>query len=251
MAEMTPEVYFYATDSHSETSMQDFLKKINPNVKWISRSPRLAKRTKKDYAAKEIFPVLTGRTGVDLENFMIEEIAQHQDIVLKRPAILLEDDLDRRDALENQSEFLAARRKKLNDRISNAVEGSSAELICLYAAPEVETWLVEEWENSFGNSRLFNQQIATQLRPLINKIKAECGDSFESYSHYKDDKFSDWLSKHIQNLSEIHKIDDPEMASYSKRKHGSKFLGEIDPDKIAPKCRIYFAVAYHAIRKIV
>jgi hypothetical protein len=55
----------------------------------------------------------------------------------------------------------------------------------------------------------------------------------------------------IKTLSEKHKIEDLKMASYSKRNHGSKFLGEIDPAKLEFKCRTYFAKAYHAIQKIV
>ena len=248
---MIPKIYFYATDSHTETSLKDFLRKINPNVNWISKCPRLAKRTKNDYAANESFPALTGRTGVDLEKFMIDEVALHPSIVLDCPAILLEDDLDRRDVSENQSEFLATQQKKLSDRISSVVQGSSVKLICLYAAPEIEAWFFEDWENSFGNSRLFDQQIATQLRPIINKLKAECDGSLEQHSHYRSDKLSDWLINNIQNLSMVHNKEVTNLASYSKRRHGSKFLRNIDPAQIETKCRIYFSVAYHAIRKIV
>jgi hypothetical protein len=157
-------------------------------------------------------------------------------------------------AIALQDEFLAVQYKKLSDRISgisDIIKNSSIELICLYAAPEIETWLIEDWESSFGNPRLFNQQIATQLRPLINKMKDDCDGSFEHYSHYKDNKFSDWLINNIQILSEIHGINNPQMASYSKRKHGSLFLREINPAKIEPKCRIYFAKAYYAIQKII
>jgi len=248
---MTPTVYIYATDSHTETSIKDFLRKINSEITWIPRSPRQAKRPKKDYAIKDVLPVLTGRTGLDLENFMIEEIDMHPIIVLECPAILLEDDLDRRDAFVDQNEYLTEQHKRLSDKIKNIVHGVSAELICLYAAPEIETWLIEDWENSFGNAKLFNQQIATQLRPLINKMKDECGGSFEHYSHYRDNKFSDWLIDNIQSLSEKYRIENHEMASYSKSKHGSRFLGEIDPVKIEPKCRVYFSKAYHAIQRIV
>jgi hypothetical protein len=182
---------------------------------------------------------------------MIEEIVLHPSMVTECPAILLEDDLDNRDAMENQDEFFISQHKKLNDKIIGVAEKSIAEVICLYAAPEVETWLIEDWENSFGDSRLFNQQIATQLRPLINKLKMECSGSFEHYSKYRTEKFSSWLIANIQKLSEIHRLEDSGMASYSKSKHGSQFLGKIDPAQVESKCRTYFAKAYHAIRKIV
>lgn len=247
---MTPKVYFYATDSHTEISMKDFLRKINSDVVWIPRSPLLAKRPKKDYAIQESIPALTGRTGVDLENFMLEEIIQHPSILSDCPALLLEDDLDKRDALEDQDHFLTEQYEKLGAKLSNIVKGSSAKLICLYAAPEVETWFVEDWENSFGNARLFNQQIAVRLRPLINKLKSECEGSFERYSHHYEGKFSDWLINEIQKLSIVHRVEESRMASYSKRIHGSKFLSEIDPDKIEPKCRLYFSKAYYAIKQI-
>jgi len=247
---MIPQVYVYATDGYTETSIKDFLTKMNPRIKWIIRSPRLKKLPKKDYLEKELLPILTGKTGEALETFMLDEIGEHSRILTECAAVLLEDDLDMRDAEEDQNTFLSAQQERLQAKLSAISEAGTARMICLYAAPEVETWLIEDWENSFGNARRFSQQIATQLRKPINDRKGVCGDSFERYSHHFSKKLSDWLVEQIQRLSIEYGITDVDKAFYSKKHHGSEFLRAIDPSVIEKKCRIYFAKAYHAIQNI-
>ena len=235
---MIPKVYVYATDSHSEITIGDFLLKVRSDIQWIVRSPNRPKPPKNAYVDEASFPMLTGRTGDDLEQFMLEEINAHPYILTECAAVLLEDDLDFRDAGENQAGFLQAQQARLDNKI-----------ICMYAAPEIETWFVEDWENSFGNVRIFsNQQIATRLRSAVNRMKEECGGNLENYAQYHSDKFSDWIIEKIEQIALDYDIIAP--ISYSKRLHGSKFLAEIDPEKVVQNCRVYFAKAYHKIKEL-
>ena len=247
---MTQLVYVYATDSYTETTIKDFLRKINPQIRWVVRSPYLRKMPKKDYLSSGILPVLTGRTGADLEVFMIEEIKEHLSILSECDAIVLEDDLDQRDSKEDQNEYLHKQQARLNATISGLSKTCKTRLICMYAAPEIETWLIEDWANSFGDTRLFDQQIATELRKSLNKMRDECGGNFECYSHHFTEKFSDWIVSKIQQLSIEFDIVNPDKASYSKMNHGAKFLRAIEPQRIESKCRVYFSDAYHAIKAI-
>ena len=247
---MRGQIYVYATDSHTETAIKDFLKKINPNVHWVIRSPLQRKMPKKDYANKDNLPRLTGRTGLELENFMIEEIKDRPSILTKCVAIVLEDDLDFRDSKESQDEYLSKQQKKLDADLSAISAERTAKLICLYAAPEIETWLIEDWKNSFGNKNNLDQRISTELRKFLNSIKDKCDGNYERYSHYFEEKFSDSIIKNIRDLACKFYATDIDTASYNKAIDGAKFLRAIDPHVIEPKCRLYFAKAYHAIKDI-
>ena len=247
---MTQRVYVYATDSYTETTIKDFLRKINPQIHWVIRSPYLRKMPKKDYMSNSSLPVLTGKTGKDLEDFMIAEINVHLSILSECAAVVLEDDLDRRDSSVDQNDYLRAQQERLDAILSGLAENRTAKMICLYAAPEIETWLIEDWANSFGDARLFDQKIATELRKALNKIRDECGGKFECYSHHFSEKFSDWIVDKVQQMSVGFGIADSLTASYSKANHGAKFLRAIEPQRIEPKCRIYFSKAYHAIKAL-
>ena len=247
---MTQQVYVYATDSYTETTIKDFLQKINQKIHWVIRSPSLRKMAKKDYIINAELPILTGRTGADLEKFMIDEIMEHSVILTECVAVMLEDDLDRRDSSMDQDEYLQVQQDRLSATLSEIKEQRTAKFICLYAAPEVETWLIEDWGNSFGDAALFDSQIAAELRKALNKIRDDCGGNFECYSHHFSEKFSDWLIDRIQQCAVSLDKTDIEKASYAKKRLGAKFLQAIEPQIIEQKCRIYFAKAYHAIHEI-
>jgi len=247
---MIPLVYVFATDGYTETAIKDFLRKINTRATWVIKSPRLMKLAKRDYDNNRMLPVLTGRTGTSLEEYMLDEVSKHPTILTECAAVLLEDDVDMRDASIDQDEFLVAQHKRLGAKLAEINSGCTAQMICLYAAPEIETWFIEDWKNSFGKTGDFNQQIATQLRTPLNKIKETCDGAFERYSHHFREKLSVWLSDETHKLSIEHNITDKRMASYSKSYHGSKFLRSINPAVVETKCRVYFAKAYHTIQGI-
>ena len=238
-------VYVYATDSHTEIAIKDFLRKIRTDIQWIIKSPSLPKRSKHDYENKEAFPILTGRTGADLEKFMMDELELHPSILTECAAVLLEDDVDFRDKDTNQKTFLQQQETRLNNELKKLNTKSTTALICMYAAPEIETWLIEDWENSFGNPKRFNPTVATQLKTSINQIRTSCNNTMESYSHHHQGKLSDWIITKTKDLAQSDKD-----SIYSKRKHGSIFLSNIDPEKVANNCRTYFARAYHNIQSL-
>ncbi|MDR2869573.1 MAG: hypothetical protein LBV04_03900 [Deferribacteraceae bacterium] len=181
---------------------------------------------------------------------MLNEIKKHS-LLTDCHAILLEDDLDKRDKDIIPKDFLAQTQERMLSEFNKITTKHNARLICLYAAPEIETWFIEDWENGFGSQKyVLDHQIKAGLRKAIYDMKSKCNQGFERYHQHFEPKLSEWISSKIQELSITHVVTDPAKASYSKRIHGSVLLQQLDPAKLEAQCRLYFSPAYRAIQAI-
>lgn len=145
--------------------------------------------------------------------------------------ILVIDDLDCHDRY--------ARRELFDKSIGKVDEAASIEHYIGFASPEVEAWIVADWDQSVAKDPDFRGCHA-QMRHWLSTQKAVPFDRPETFSSYDRDKDScrDKLSDAMIESS----IYCGAQARYSKGDHTARFLRQISPEVISGKCPLFRAL---------
>ncbi|MEG4442745.1 DUF4276 family protein [Microcoleus sp. AT9_B5] len=175
-----------------------------------------------------------GRTGQSL----IEQIKQELPIALKAEPnkcdlILVFDDLDCRDSQTQKSKILA--------ELSKIPECADIEKFVGFAAPEIEAWIIADWNNSIAKNSDFRCPRHKRMRWWLStqrKVSFENPESFSEYDSKRDccrEKLSDVLiaSTIVEHESNLDK------ARFSKGVHTPLLLREIDPNEVQKKCPLF------------
>ena len=172
-----------------------------------------------------------GRTGRSLaeqiEKLLFESLKAKECCDL----ILVIDDLDCHDR--------DARRELFDKSIGKVDEAASIEHYIGFASPEVEAWIVADWDQSVAKDPDFRGCHA-QMRHWLNTQKAVPFDRPETFSNYDRDKDScrDKLSDAMIESS----IYCGAQARYSKGDHKARFLRQISPEVVSGKCPLFRAL---------
>lgn len=173
-----------------------------------------------------------GRTGKSL----IEQIQEELPIALKEKRnqcdlIFVFDDLDCRNP-ETQ-------RKKISDSLSKIPNCDGIPILIGFAAPELEAWIIADWDNSIAKHPDFRgrqQRMRWWLSTQAN-ISFDNPESFSEYDSQRDccqDKLSEALiQSSIQDETDRHK------PRFSKGYYTPILLLEIDPNKVKKKCPLF------------
>lgn len=164
-----------------------------------------------------------GRTGKSLAEQIKYELA----IALKNgftDMILVMDDLDCNDAKTREKFFF--------DAIDSIPETADLMKLVGFAAPEIESWLIADWENTFAKDVDFRGRHENMRWWLSNK-----GISFgnpESFSKLCPERNSceEKLSELIIESSQR----DESKERFSKGTHTPRMLMNINPDNVCEKC---------------
>ena len=177
-----------------------------------------------------------GRTGKSL----IEQIKQELPLALKAEPnkcdlILVFDDLDCRDSQEEKKTI----EKILEDEISKIPECADIKKVVGFAAPEIEAWIIADWNNSIAKNSDFRGRhepmrwwLSTQ-----KKVSFENPESFSEYDSQRDccrEKLSDALIE-----SSVQDELDRDKARFSKGLHTPLLLREIKPNEVQKKCPLF------------
>lgn len=270
---MVKRVACFLTCGYTEAgAMQFFLKKINSNYEYKQYLPNRTKKKKGD--PKNISSSINGLTGDALLEKIYAIIEKHSKEISEYDAILIEDDLDDR--------FYDWSEEKINMYNTNIKEticqklGRSIPVFIVYAAPEIESWFIADWENGFKylycdtnqvddievNARSF---FVHHLKQYIEKeILKEYKDDLEKYGVFdgKYIKLSDELIKAIQfdskeyierlagtNKEYVKQIVNSKSLYYSKKLHGDLMLRNILPENVAKECTYYFRNIFHKLQE--
>ncbi|HYO06728.1 MAG TPA: DUF4276 family protein [Phototrophicaceae bacterium] len=205
-----------------------FLDKTFPGCRFERKTPVSRKPGPKPNKAASY-----GRTGKSL----IEQIKQELPLALKAEPnkcdlILVFDDLDCRDAQEEK-------RKILEDEIPKILECADIQKIVGFAAPEIEAWIIADWNNSIakhpdfrGRHERMRWWLSTQ-----KKVSFENPESLSEYDSQRDccrEKLSEYLIE-----SSVQDEVDRDKARFSKGLHTPLLLREIDPNKVQKKCPLF------------
>lgn len=261
---MVKKIACFFTCGYTEAGgMQSFLKNINNHYNYIQFLPN--KTIKKKGMPKNISKDISGLTGKALLNKIYKIIAAHKDEIKKFSAIIIEDDLD---GLFHRSD-----EDEINNHICtiikeiNVILEKDMPVFVIYASPEIESWFIADWKNSFEYIYLSSTIVKDleyeerkifvyYLRKYINSyILKDCSDNIEEYGWFDDEyrKLSEEIQLAIRkNVKEeiirsskfrkelTLKIYQSKYLYYSKKLHGEKMLRNIDPSVVATKCRKYF-----------
>lgn len=173
-----------------------------------------------------------GKTG----NSLIEQISKELPIALKNEPnqcdlILVFDDLDCRDANKQ--------REKILEAIAKIPECDDIKKFIGFAAPEVESWIIADWNNSIARHPDFRGK-HQRMRWWLSTEKNIPFDSPESFSEYDEgrDCCLEKLSQHLVDSSVLDEFGSS-CTRFSKGLHTPSLLLEINPDEVQKRCPLF------------
>ena len=221
-------VWVFAGGGESEVrGLIPFLEKNFPGCSFERKTPVRQKPGPKPNKA-----VSYGRTGQSL----IEQIKEELPIALKGEAnkcnlILVFDDLDCREPI--------TQRQKILQEISKIPECADIEKFVGFAAPELEAWIIADWNNSIAKHLDFKGR-HERMRWWLSSQRNIPFDNPESFSEYDSErdccreKLSDALID-----SSIQHEDDRNKPRFSKSLHTPLLLTGINPNEVQRKCPLF------------
>lgn len=240
-------------------AMSIFLKKINSDFEYIQCFPNKPKY-KKGLDGK-----FNGLTGEALIEEVYRRLELYKSEYMDYSAIIIEDDLDCRFHDKSPKE-IDDYKNQIRQTILGKL-GKDIPVIFLYASPEIETWFICDWNNSFVQvykNNFFCHQLKKYLDDKVIREYWQKGIENFGMIDGKYTKLSDSLQHAVVNgvKDEILKlypngklppekkciIDDRSLI-YSKKIHGDRMLRSINPDNFLEQCNIFFKPAYVDLKK--
>jgi len=243
---------YFCTAGYTEMGgIKQFLAKIRADVEWERCFPAVEKPAPK---LNRPFPEPrredSGATGQDLVDRMLERLRKyHSGIQCNLDIVLLIDDADCRfkDSPGSFSRWVA----RCRERVREATQKEAVEFVALLASPEIEAWLLTDWEEGFGREY-------HGLEPLLlhhleaNLLGTRPWAAIEDYGGQAtggscEEKLSEDIQKAFSDLiaAALAGSIDEATCFYSKAVHGPRMLQRIRPDELCAACSRYFAPAYN------
>lgn len=168
-----------------------------------------------------------GKTGKDLAR----QITRELDAALRGgrcDLILVIDDLD--------CFCREERHKLLLEAISKIPDAAAISRVIAFAAPEIESWIIADWDNTVAKHIDF-RGCAKAMQHWLSKEKKVVFADPESFGEYDPERKTckEKLSDQIIEASLEHGARN----SYSKGTHTPHFLREIEPTVVARKCPLF------------
>ncbi len=236
--------------------MEEFLKKLLPTARWERCFPAVTKpapKLRRERAATgQPAPLAqprqaeAGLTGESLQKKMLDILRTWH---TKRPdpydAYLLIDDADCRfcmeeepsgaNVLERWNTWQMGLQKLVQEKL-----GREVPVVALLASPEVEAWLVADWEQSFQQHY---PGIARELQRWMKENVPRSG--LESFGCPQKDgactqKLSELLQEQVQHRG----------GRFSKRDDAPYMLMRIRPEKVAAGCPGLFVAGWKTLRSL-
>ncbi|MCL1465575.1 DUF4276 family protein [Argonema galeatum] len=220
-------VWVFAGGGESEVKgLTQFLDKNFPGCQFIRKTPIRQKPGPKPNKALSY-----GRTGQSL----IEQIKEELPIALRVEPnrcdlILVFDDLDCRDRI--------TQRQKILEEIAKISECDNIEKFVGFAAPELEAWIIGDWNNTVANHLDFRDRHQRMRWWLSTKrnIPFNNPESFSEYDPERDccrEKLSEAL---IESTVQDADRDKPR---FSKGLHTPELITQINCGELQRKCPLF------------
>ena len=221
-------VWVFAGGGETEVAgLIKFLQKLFPNYLFTRYTP--FDSTKK--GAKPNRKSTFGVTGKSL----IQSIQQYLPVAFlnekhKPNLILVIDDLDCGDLNHQRQQFL--------DCITNIDKTENIERYIAFAAPEIESWIIADWDHTLAKAEKFKAK-HQRMRHWLSTQKKVPFDQPESFGEYDHNKKSckDKLSNLLIEASS-QEIED-QGKEYKKSEDSPELLLRIEKEILVQKCRIF------------
>ena len=221
-------VWVFAGGGETEVAgLIKFLQKLFPNYLFTRYTP--FDSTKK--GAKPNRKSTFGVTGKSL----IQSIQQYLPVAFlnekhKPNLILVIDDLDCGDLNHQRQQFL--------DCITNIDKTENIERYIAFAAPEIESWIIADWDHTLAKAEKFKAK-HQRMRHWLSTQKKVPFDQPESFGEYDHNKKSckDKLSNLLIEASS-QEIED-QGKEYKKSEDSPELLLRIEKEILVQKCPIF------------
>ena len=221
-------VWVFAGGGETEVAgLIKFLQKLFPNYLFTRYTP--FDSTKK--GAKPNRKSTFGVTGKSL----IQSIQQYLPLAFlnekhKPNLILVIDDLDCGDLNHQRQQFL--------DCITNIDKTKNIERYIAFAAPEIESWIIADWDHTLAKAEKFKAK-HQRMRHWLSTQKKVPFDQPESFGEYDHNKKSckDKLSNLLIEASS-QEIED-QGKEYKKSEDSPELLLRIEKEILVQKCPIF------------
>ena len=222
-------VWVFSGGGESEVrGLLPFLEKTFPGCRFERKTPVRQKPGPKPNKAGGY-----GKTGKSL----IEQIKEELPIALqgeknKCDLILVFDDLDCRDSRIQKSKIL--------EELSKIPECADINKFVGFAAPEIEAWIIADWNNSIAKNSDFRGRHKGMRWWLSTKknVSFESPESFSEYDFAKD-CCQEKLSEALIDSTIVEHESNLDQARFSKGSHTPLLLREIDPNEVQKKCPLF------------
>lgn len=226
---------YFCTAGHTEAGgMQVFLARIEPlRATWERCFPAVVKPGPK--LGRAVPKARAGLTGHDLVQEMLGRLAKYHRSGMPGALdlVVFIDDADCRfaDEVTQLQPWLLDRGRE----VSAAVQNDRIPFVALFASPEVEAWLLADWEEGIGREHKRLSTGEKSLRAHVEELLGGPLDTVEAYGGgLVNGSCRHKLSERLQSL--LIRLG----AGYSKSIDGTALLRRIRPDKVADVCQVYF-----------
>lgn len=263
-------------------ALQYFISKIDQNIVVKQFCPNKAMKRRGVGGKPQLVKDVSGLTGSSLIRYVYNYIDTYWEDLQEFDAILIEDDMDdrffeckvpgdlttkykcrNREYIDYCDDIRKTIRKKMN-------RGENYPVFLMYASPEIETWFLADWLNSFGTiygpkgkkilSTEANNYFSVTFRKYTNReILKQYKDNPEAYGYFEGvyKKLSSELQESLEGdykvsicKEDYYGISKCRELVYSKQKHGDMMLRSIEPLVVRKKCIMFFAEVYDDIKKL-
>ncbi len=266
---------FFTAGYTELNSMKMFLSKINNQVEYIQLCPNAPRKSRTNIENRRkktsIDANQNGLTGRALIDFVVKTVSKSYFKEEVYDAILIEDDKDARflnikedGTADIDKQNWEAHKTEVIARLQQ--ECPDIPVIFIYAAPEIESWFVADWDNSFGEQykNIFqteqdHQFFRTQFRKYVRQtvLTKRYENALESYGYFEN--VYKKLSVELENALMSEGFVDPNLSkrqkpnkivNYSKRIHGALMLETIDPYAVMRNCSYFLAEGIRTLEQL-
>lgn len=226
------QVWVFAGGGDSEIfGLMPFLQTHFPQCQFERKSPVSNKPGPKPRRE----PRPQGETGLSL----IEVVKKRLTIALttQEPCqiIFIFDDLDYRDKTTAENEL-----KNAVENILNQHSASQIQLVIAFGKPEIEAWIIANWQNTVGRDIEF-RAIAGQMYHWLITTKYVPADEPENFGlDFELPSYHIKLSEAIIEAAEQCAMQENQ-PRYSKAIHTPRFIQQINPEQVKAKCPVFRA----------
>ena len=200
-----------------------FLRKINSDHTFERKSP--IRRRPGPRPGRELG---YGHTGISLARQIPKLLRESLNADDHCDLILVIDDLDCHDA--------EGRRNLFDSSISRVERASGIDHYVGFASPEIEAWIVADWESSIGRDPDF-RECHLQMRHWLSTEKGVSVGQPETFSRL-DEKSGTCVEKLSDAIVES-SLQCGAQSRFAKGVHTARFLGMISPDVVRDRCPLF------------
>lgn len=147
-------------------------------------------------------------------------------------------------------------RSEVEEKIRDWTDRPQLVFLPMLASPEIETWLLADWDEGFGREYA---PIQVSFRRALGHpdvlgpgpwLDVETfGAPYDPSKGSCTRKLSDEVNKVLGRLAQVAGPNvDPKAYTYSKRENGPDMLRRVRPEEVAKLCRLFFREPLHALQ---